>query len=82
MGPVSYFIAILGCADGSAACQPVATTATRYENVAQCEANRDAGLDANMDLDFPTLIAECRISGATSASAPAEDRQVKLAAKA
>ena len=82
MGPVTYVIAILGCADGSAACQPVAMPATRYESAAQCEANRDAALDANMDLDFPTLVAECRVSGATSASAPVDSRHIKLASKA
>lgn len=60
MGPVTYFIAILGCADGGASCQTVATTAARYDNQAQCVAARDSALDANTDLDFPMLLAECR----------------------
>lgn len=60
MGPVTYFIAILGCADGGAACQTVATTAARFDNQAQCVAARDSALDANTDLDFPMLLAECR----------------------
>lgn len=64
MGPIGYFIAILGCADGGASCQTVATLAPRYESAAQCAAARDSALDANSDLDFPMLIAQCKKSGA------------------
>jgi hypothetical protein len=75
MGPLGYFIAILGCADSGASCQTVATLAPRYENAAQCAAARDAALDANSDLDFPTLVAQCRPSTAkpTAASAPSRN---------
>ena len=38
MGPGFYVIAILGCADGSAACTPVATMPTRYESRDACVA--------------------------------------------
>lgn len=69
MGPAAYVIAILGCADGGASCQTVATMSARYESPAQCAAARETALDANTDLDFPTLIAECRSSSATPASA-------------
>lgn len=73
MGPVGYFIAILGCADGSAACQPIATLATRYENQALCVAATADALSANSDLDFPTLVAECRPAKAkASAAKPAK----------
>ena len=60
MGPVSYVIAILGCADGSAACQPVATVPTRYESQAACSAATGSALAASTDFDFPTIVAECR----------------------
>lgn len=60
MGPVAYVIAILGCADGSAACQPVATAPTRYESQAACSAATGAALASNSDFDFPTIVAECR----------------------
>ncbi len=69
MGPVGYVIAILGCADGGASCQVAATLAPRYESASQCQAARESALDANTDLDFPTLIAECRRSSVTPASA-------------
>lgn len=81
MGPVGYFIAILGCADGASGCQTVATMAPVYESAAQCAAARDSALDANTDLDFPTLVAECRRSGARPAAAdrPRGDRPMKAA---
>ena len=58
---VGYFIiAILGCADGSTACTPVATAPTRYESEAACVAAAPETLLANSDFDFPSLLAECR----------------------
>jgi hypothetical protein len=71
MGPLGYFIAILGCADSGASCQTVATLAPRYDSAVQCAAARDSALDANSDLDFPTLIAQCLPSSARAASAGA-----------
>jgi len=68
MGPVGYFIAILGCTDGGASCQTVATLAPRYENAAQCAAARTIALDDNSDLDFPTLIAQCQKSSVRPAA--------------
>ena len=69
MGPIGYVIAILGCADGGASCQTVATLAPRYENAAQCAAARDSALDANSDLDFPMLMAQCQKSSAARPAA-------------
>ena len=69
MGPVGYFIAILGCADSGASCQTVATLAPRYESAVQCAAARTSTLDSNSDLDFPTLVAQCQKSSVRPASA-------------
>lgn len=69
MGPIGYVIAILGCADGGSSCQVAATLAPRFESAAQCQAARESALNANSDLDFPTLIAQCRRSSATPAKA-------------
>ena len=69
MGPVGYFIAILGCADSGANCQTVATLAPRYETAASCAAARNEALDRNSDLDFPTLIAQCQKSSVRPAAA-------------
>ena len=67
MGAGFFVIAILGCADGSTACSPVATLPTRYESRAQCAAETGVALASNSDFDFPTLIAECRPGRAPSA---------------
>ena len=69
MGPGFYIIAIMGCADGSAACTPVATLATRYESRQSCLAATSAVLNDNGDFDYPTLYAQCR-----PARAPAAER--------
>ena len=74
MGPIGYFIAILGCADGGATCQTVATLAPRYESAAQCAAARTSALDSNSDLDFPTLIAQCHKASARPAAVRAPVR--------
>ncbi|GAA4009807.1 hypothetical protein GCM10022280_03560 [Sphingomonas swuensis] len=71
MGPVSYVIAILGCADGGAACQQVAVAPARYESAAACEANTMNVLAGSTDLDFPTLLARCQ-----SAKSPAAVQRV------
>ena len=60
MGPGFYVIAILGCADGSAACTPVATMPTRYESRDACQAATAAALQSSGEFDFPTLLAQCR----------------------
>ncbi len=60
MGPVSYIIAILGCADGGAACQQVAIAPARYESAAACEAATGDVLAGSTDFDFPTIVARCR----------------------
>ena len=79
MGPGFFIIAILGCADGSAACTPVATIPTRYESRAACVAATVPALAASGDFEFPTLLAECR-----PAKAPAAQRAptVRLPASA
>lgn len=60
MGAGYFVIAILGCADGSAACTPVATVPTHYANEQQCNAATAEALTKNSDFDFPTLVARCR----------------------
>jgi hypothetical protein len=69
MGPGFYVIAILGCADGSAACTQVATMSTRYDSQDSCLAASAPALAAANDFDFPTLLAQCR-----PAKAPEADR--------
>ena len=68
MGPGFFFIAILGCGDGSAACTPLATMPTRYESQAACSAATSATLAASTGFDFPTLLAECRPGSVPAAS--------------
>jgi len=69
MGPGTFIIAILGCADGGSACTPVATLQTQYANEAQCVAATGAALIDNSNFDYPTLVARCRQSETNSGEA-------------
>lgn len=73
MGPGYFVIAIMGCADGSTACTPVATIPTRYESRAACSAAAPATLAENATFDFPSMVAECQ-SMTRPASADSEER--------
>lgn len=68
MGPVSYVIAIMGCADGGAACQQVAVAPSRFESAAACEAATGNVLSSGTEFDFPTIVARCRASKGPSAA--------------
>lgn len=64
MGPAIFVIAILGCGDDqSAACKQVSTLPTEYTTQASCLAARQGALENSTDLDFPTIVAECRRTG-------------------
>ncbi len=71
MGAGLFLIAIMGCADGSAACTPVATMPARYESRASCAAATDDALRSSTEFDYPTIVAECRAVAAPSSA----DRQ-------
>ena len=68
MEPGYFIIAILGCAEGSAGCTPVATVPTHYASQATCAAATGEALATRTDLDFPTLVAECRAMTAPAAA--------------
>jgi hypothetical protein len=76
MGPGFFVVAILGCADGSAACTPVATMPTRYESREACQAATAGALQDGGDFDYPTLLAQCR-----PAKAPSADRSPRAVPK-
>jgi hypothetical protein len=80
MEPVYYVIAILGCADGSTQCTPVATVPTQYASQQACSAGTQQALLARSDFDFPTLIAECRASHPRASAA--QDKAENLPATA
>ena len=80
MEPVYYVIAILGCADGSTQCTPVATVPTQYASQQACSADSRQALLARSDFDFPTLIAECRATHPRATAA--QDKAEKLPANA
>ncbi len=81
MGPGFFFIAILGCADGSAACTQVAALPTRYESQAACSAATGPTLAASTQFDYPTLLAECRPAKAPAASRAEPRKRIPTGAR-
>ena len=82
MGPALYVIAILGCGEGEAPCQPVQIVETRYESRAACLAATERTLSRFTGIDFPIVVAECRAEGAAATAVrpadvrlPAPDRR-------
>jgi hypothetical protein len=84
MGAGLFLMAIMGCADGSSACTPVATLPARYESRAQCVAATNAALATSTEFDFPTIVAECRLAPAPASAnrdQPAKRPAVRIAAR-
>ena len=66
MQAVHYIIAILGCGEAEAPCQPVRTLEARYESQAVCTRETEAALASNSDVDYPVIVAQCLAAGATA----------------
>jgi hypothetical protein len=82
MGAGLFLIAIMGCADGSAACTPVATMPSRYESRAACAAATNGALMSSTEFDYPTIVAECRPAAAPiSADRQAPAKRVPIGAR-
>jgi hypothetical protein len=63
MGPATFLIAILGCGEAEASCQPVRTLEARYESQAACTAATDQAIMSNTDVDYPVVVAQCIAAG-------------------
>ncbi|WP_242185752.1 hypothetical protein [Sphingomonas sp. CARO-RG-8B-R24-01] len=68
MDPLFYVMAIMGCGDGSMACQQARIEPAQYRSIAQCQAAMPAALARNSDIDFPVVSASCRATGMPMAS--------------
>ena len=82
MNPALYVIAILGCGEGEAPCQPVEIVEARYQSREACLAASEGALARFTNLDFPIVVAECRAEGAAAqplrpadVALPAPDRR-------
>ena len=60
MGPAFYVMAILGCGEAEAACQPVAMTESRYESLEACNQATPAAVERHSEAAFPVVVAQCQ----------------------
>ena len=58
-----FLIAILGCGEADAPCEPVRTLDTRYESQAACMAASEAAILRSGDVDYPVVVAQCVAAG-------------------
>lgn len=63
MEPLFYVIAIMGCGDGSTACQQARVEPAHYQSIAACQAAMPQVLARNTDIDFPVVSAACQANG-------------------
>jgi hypothetical protein len=77
MGPATFAIFILGCADGGSACTPVASLNARYATESECAAAAGAALIENSNFDFPTLVARCSAAPPTRSVETQPDSAVR-----
>lgn len=63
MEPLFYVMAIMGCSDGSQACQQARVEPARYSSILACQAAMPDALQRNSDLSYPVISAACRANG-------------------
>jgi hypothetical protein len=63
MGPLIYVIAIMGCGEGDQACREVQVAQPRFATQAACAAATADTLALYSNLDFPSVVAQCRRDG-------------------
>ena len=73
-----FLIAILGCGEGDV-CREVRVVETRYQSEAACTAATARALEANTDLEFPSIVAQCRPVQANAAIIPANEVRLPAA---
>jgi hypothetical protein len=73
MGPAAFIIAIFGCGEGDAPCEPVRRLEPLYASEAACADATEAALTRHGDADYPVVVARCIQAGAAPAPLKAED---------
>ena len=76
MGPAAFIIAIFGCGEGEAPCEPVRRLEQVYASEAACADATETALTRHGDADYPLVVARCQPAGA--ASAPLKADEVRL----
>jgi hypothetical protein len=59
MEPLTYVMALMGCADGGGACTEVRLSEYLFRNRQQCERATEQVLTSSTDIGYPTIGARC-----------------------
>lgn len=74
MEPVFFVMALMGCGDAGNLCTEARIEPTRYTSIQACQAQMQAALMRNTDLDFPVVSANCRSNAPRWAANQAQPR--------
>lgn len=80
MGPAAFIIAIFGCGEGDAPCEPVRRLEPLYASEAACADATEAALTRHGEADYPVVVAHCL--PAEAQPVPLRADEVKLPAPA
>ena len=75
MEPLTFVIAIMGCADSGAMCRQERVEPQHYATAAACEAAVPSALERNTDLLYPVISASCQKTGLRWADRKTADRE-------
>lgn len=64
MEPVLFVMAILGCGESEAPCRELGVAERRFQSEAACLAATGDELVRRDDIQFPSVVAQCRPAGA------------------
>jgi hypothetical protein len=73
MGPVLFVMAILGCNEGDAACEQVRMVPASYQSETDCMRATSIELARATDVEFPSVVAQCRRAGEPAQAIPASE---------
>lgn len=77
MGPSSFIMVLIGCAQGGVQCAPIATMPVAFRDQASCLEARADMVAASSGLGYARVTAECRRQG--KAPRAAADRALPTA---
>jgi hypothetical protein len=73
MAPLLYVIAIMGCGENDQACREVRVAEPRFATQAACVAATGSVLARYTDVDYPSVVAQCRRDGPRPAALRANE---------
>lgn len=76
MDPVAFIIAIVGCGEGDATCEPIRRLEPLYASEAACADATETALMRHGEADYPVVVAHCLPAETSAAALKADEVQL------